>query len=106
MRSLAHVLGALVVGGALLVAGAAWGAKPLSKVHAHLDKKSECNSCHTAFEGVPQSNCLNCHKDMVKHNNIKRCYGFASRPLHLDMDRQPKKCLSKNTHNTLYISSN
>ncbi|MCB9548473.1 MAG: hypothetical protein H6706_21915 [Myxococcales bacterium] len=70
-----HLLLALVMG--LVGLGAAYAAKPLTQVHAHLDKQEECNRCHVAFGGVPEEKCRSCHLDIDRR--VKANQGFHGR---------------------------
>lgn len=55
----------------------AHGAKPLSKMHAHLDKADQCNNCHVAFGGVPPEKCRACHRDIDQR--VARREGYHGR---------------------------
>ncbi|MGJ8687354.1 MAG: FHA domain-containing protein, partial [Spongiibacteraceae bacterium] len=47
---------------------ALWSSGPLSGPHHLLDRAEDCNSCHLkGFEQVPDSACINCHKDTHQH---------------------------------------
>ncbi|MCA9538389.1 MAG: hypothetical protein KC620_05845 [Myxococcales bacterium] len=64
--------------GAGALASAALAAKPLSRPHAHLDVKDQCNQCHVAFGGVPQENCLGCHKEIDQRLKANQGYHAKS----------------------------
>lgn len=50
---------------------------PLSRPHAHLDKSSKCTTCHVQFKGVPNTKCLDCHRDIDKR--MQRGQGYHGR---------------------------
>lgn len=82
-RLAALALGLCAALGGLGVALApAHAAKPLSKMHAHLDNQDDCNKCHVAFGGVPQSNCLSCHTEIDRR--LKARSGFHARVVRAD----------------------
>lgn len=65
----------LLLGG---MSGKAWaiGPGPLSTPHSEMDSFSECNNCHTAGDGVPDSKCLSCHTHQPLRIRIQAGVGF------------------------------
>lgn len=60
---------------------------PLVKGHSHLEKK-DCLKCHAAGQGVPDSKCLECHKDIKpfldKKSGFHGLVNKACKECHLD----------------------
>ncbi|MEW6380274.1 MAG: hypothetical protein AB1611_11800 [bacterium] len=50
---------------------------PLSYAHEKLDKKGECNACHTKGKKLDTDKCLNCHQDIK--SMIQRKSGLHAR---------------------------
>ncbi|MEE2787377.1 MAG: hypothetical protein VX589_08565 [Myxococcota bacterium] len=64
----------ITTGALVLCAWNAAAAPPLSSVHAHLDTKDQCDSCHVSFSGVPDSKCADCHQDIATRVRASRGY--------------------------------